>query len=78
MTTRSGGSGEVVEDGSTGFAVEVGDEEAFVDRMDLLLRDPELRSEMGSRAQERMRSEFSIEEMAAAIDQLTGRTAGGA
>lgn len=76
VTTRSGGSGEVVEDGSTGFVVEVGDEEAFVDRMDRLLKDPQLRSEMGCRAQERMRSEFSIEKMAAAIDRLTGRTVG--
>jgi len=76
VTTRSGGSGEVVEDGSTGFVVEVGDEAMFVDRMDRLLRDPELRLEMGRRAQERMRSEFSIEEMVAAIDRLTGRTAG--
>jgi len=75
VTTRSGGSGEVVDDGWTGFVVEVGDEEAFVDRMDRLLRDPKLRSEMGRRAQGRMRSEFSIEEMVAAIDRLTGRTA---
>lgn len=76
VTTRSGGSGEMVEDGSTGFVVEVGDEEAFVARMDRLLKDPELRSEMGRRAQERMRSEFPIEKMVAAIDRLTGRTAG--
>jgi glycosyltransferase involved in cell wall biosynthesis len=70
VTTDSGGSAEVVVDGTTGIIVETGDEGAMADAIIKLLEDPVLRTEMGRWGQRRVRLELSIERMSAAIDAL--------
>ena len=45
------GPAEIVEDGETGFLVEPGDTVAFARKMEVLIRDKELRRKMGERAQ---------------------------
>lgn len=44
------GPGEIIRDGETGFLVKPGDVRVFADRMELLMKDPELRKRMGARA----------------------------
>ncbi len=70
VTTRSGGSAEVVAAGRTGFVVEVGDEPGFAAALRRLLEDRELRRRMGDAARTRMVSEFGLEHTVAAMDAL--------
>jgi len=70
VTTAAGGSREVIEDGATGFVVDVGDENGFTDRIALLLEDPELRQTMGNRAKQRMSEEYGVRRMARAVDEV--------
>ena len=70
VCTRVGGNPELVEDGHNGYLVEVGDVEGMADRMGRVLSDPSLAREMGSRAQERIFDEFSVDRMASAYMKL--------
>ncbi|MCU0290721.1 MAG: glycosyltransferase [Thermoanaerobaculaceae bacterium] len=70
VTTRSGGSAEVVAEGETGFVVEVGDEEGFAAALRRLLDDRELRRRMGEAAAHRMVSELGLDRTVAAMDAL--------
>jgi len=58
-----GGVEEAVVDGETGFVVPAGDREALVDRIEQLLRNPDLRAEFGRRGLERAVETFSVEGM---------------
>lgn len=58
-----GGVAEAVADGETGFVVPAGDEDAFVDRTERLVRDPERRERMGRRARDVARSTYTAERM---------------
>ena len=70
VTTRSGGSAEVVADLSTGLVVEVGDEEGFAAALQRLLEDRALRRRMGDAARVRMVSELGLDRTVAAMDAL--------
>lgn len=70
VTTRSGGSAEVVAHGETGLVVEVGDEAGFAAALRRLLEDRELRRRMGEAAARRMVSELGLDRTVAAMDAL--------
>lgn len=63
VSTRCGGPEEVVEDGVTGFLVEVGDMAAVAERCLRWKGDEALRRRMGTAATDRMRRLFSAEAM---------------
>jgi len=66
----SGGAGEAVEDGATGFVVDPLDAGAVADALARLLDDPELRRTMGSRARARAETSFAYDGLAARLEPL--------
>jgi glycosyltransferase involved in cell wall biosynthesis len=56
------GVSECLVDGTTGFLIEVGDENAFLKRLDQLLGDEELRTSMGAQARAFARASFDPKE----------------
>lgn len=62
-----GGVAESVLDGVTGFVVPRGDVEAVKHRLEMLLRNPKLRKDMGYKARQRFEQEFTF-------DRMFGRT----
>ena len=63
VATTAGGLPEVVDDGVTGILVPPGDSQALSDALMRLLRDPDLRRRMGRAGQERVRSEFTVDQI---------------
>ena len=61
VTTAVPGAADVVEDGVTGFVVDVDDEDAVIERAGRLAVDAALRDRMGSAARERCVERFSIQ-----------------
>jgi glycosyltransferase involved in cell wall biosynthesis len=59
IATRCGGPEEIVEDGVTGFLVDIDDDAAIADRMARLLSDPGLAAAMGGRGAALMAARFS-------------------
>jgi glycosyltransferase involved in cell wall biosynthesis len=58
---RNGGIPDVVRDGETGFLVEPMDREAFVERLERLITDGELRHAMGRAGREHVRSRHELD-----------------
>lgn len=63
--TRIGAVPELVEEGVTGFLVDVGDVDALAERLERLVADGELRRSMGRRARARARERYTWESVAA-------------
>jgi len=61
VTTRVPGAQDVVLDGSTGFVVDILDQEGLADSLERLVADPGLRVSMGLRARDRCVSRFSLD-----------------
>ncbi|MGH7966025.1 MAG: glycosyltransferase family 4 protein, partial [Candidatus Binatia bacterium] len=59
-----GGNREVIDDQKDGYVVKFGDSEACAEILVTLLRNPELRQEMGKRARQRLEEKFSIKDVA--------------
>lgn len=70
VATAVGGNPEVVVDGESGLLFPVGDARALANHLVLLRAQPELRAQMGQRAIQRVRDEFSIEAMVQAYEEL--------
>lgn len=70
IATRSGGPEEIVEDGVSGYLVNVGDVDAMAQRMDELLSDPELARKLGMAGAELVRKRFSAREYARRMRQI--------
>ena len=70
VATRCGGPQEVVEDGRTGYLVPVADVAALAASISELLASPEQAAALGARARAKIESEFSVEKMIAAYEQL--------
>jgi glycosyltransferase involved in cell wall biosynthesis len=64
IVTDSGGSPELVQDGKSGFVVPPGEAQPFTDRILQLYNDRELHQRMSEAAQERIRTDFTVEETA--------------
>ena len=72
IATRCGGPEEIVEDGKTGFLVDVGDVDGTADRMARLLSDAELAREMGRHGAELVVERFSSQAFRAQLAGLFG------
>lgn len=59
ISSANGGAKEVIVEGQTGFIVPVDDDAAMADRLMNLIGDPAVRADMGLRARQRIRQEFS-------------------
>ena len=70
IATRSGGPEEIVEDGVSGYLVNVGDVDAMAQRMDELLSDPHLARKLGLAGAELVRARFSAEEYAESMRRI--------
>jgi glycosyltransferase involved in cell wall biosynthesis len=73
VTTAAGGATEVVLNGETGFVVPCGDAEAVAGRVLELLADADLRKRLAGAARERIRTCFSADRTASAIQSLYER-----
>ena len=58
LTTDVGENREYIVDGESGFLTAPGDEREFAEKLDLLLKNPGLRTRMGKCAAERVRQKF--------------------
>jgi len=63
IATDAGGTRECVADGKTGFIVSVGDSEAVARRIIELLKDADKRKQFGQRAQELVKTQFSLDKL---------------
>jgi glycosyltransferase involved in cell wall biosynthesis len=72
VASRVGGVPELVEDGRTGFLVEVGHHEEFARKMALLLENTELRGRMGREARSKIVESFDINEQVRKLAQTLG------
>ena len=61
VVTRAGGLPEMVQDGLSGFIVDVDDAPMLADRIVRLARDPELRLRMGHEARLRLQTTFHVD-----------------
>ena len=62
IATRCGGPEEIVDDGKTGFLIDIADSATLADRMRRLLDDPGLARAMGSAGARLVRNRFGKEE----------------
>jgi glycosyltransferase involved in cell wall biosynthesis len=67
VCTDSGGPGEFVQDGQTGFVVPVGDAAAIAVRVKRLLQDPTLCEALGAAGRMRAVGDYSYDRMTAEI-----------
>ena len=67
------GSREVVEDGINGFLVPPRDTAGMADRLGVLVADEQRRTKLGGQGADRIRHEFSVEEMVRRLDELYER-----
>ena len=70
------GSREVVDNGGNGFLVQPRDTGRMADRLGILAADERLRKELGGKQADRIRREFSVDEMVRRLDELYGRLLG--
>jgi len=61
VSTFEGGIPDVVENGVTGFLVPQKDVEALAEKLELLIRNPELRKQMGEAGRKRYQEKFTLE-----------------
>jgi glycosyltransferase involved in cell wall biosynthesis len=64
VATSGGGTNEIVIDNETGFLIKPSDPNELVEKLEILLNDVDLRIKMGSAGKERVKNEFSIDQMA--------------
>jgi glycosyltransferase involved in cell wall biosynthesis len=64
------GANEICHDGSTGFIVKLGHENAAAERLLLLARDPQLRAQFGAAGQQYVRENFAVTDMVEKIFAL--------
>jgi glycosyltransferase involved in cell wall biosynthesis len=70
ITTHVGAHAEAVEDGKSGFVIEMDDAEALTDRLRRLAADRRLVASMGARSREVGESRFDLAKGAATIAQI--------
>ncbi len=70
VATNVGGASEAVEDGSTGFLVPAGDDQAMCQRLLELIDNPALRDRMGRLGRERVEARFSLDRQMSAYESL--------
>jgi glycosyltransferase involved in cell wall biosynthesis len=73
IATSLGGPPEVVQDGVTGFLVPPSDPEALADKIELLMKDPELGQRLGQAGPNRVMERFAVAKMIREIEALYGK-----
>jgi len=73
VATSVGGVPEVLEEGRTGWLVDVGDHQAIARHVVRLLDAPELRAKMGATARATIEQQFSFESRTKALETLYDR-----
>jgi sugar transferase (PEP-CTERM/EpsH1 system associated) len=63
IATNVGGNPELIEDGSSGWLFQPGDVTGLTDRLERLIRDPNLRQALGESARKRVDQHFSLGRM---------------
>ena len=58
IATATGGPAEMIQDGQSGFLIPTGNPGLFSQRLERLIRDPQLRRDMGQRARQRVEAAF--------------------
>jgi len=74
IATNIGGSLDQVVDGVTGFLVPPANPEALAKAIETLMKNPELRQQMGAAAVERLHKNFSLAEMTKKIERIFDET----
>jgi glycosyltransferase involved in cell wall biosynthesis len=77
ITTRGAGHSESVEDGESGFLIEINDPDALVARLDMLIADPHLRLRMGERGRAIAAARLDVRHTANALSAMLKRLADG-
>lgn len=77
IATNIGGSLDQVVDGITGFLIPPANPEALAEAIEKLIKNAELRRQMGAAGAERLRRNFSLEEMVLKIERVLTETLGG-
>ncbi|MBI2946332.1 MAG: glycosyltransferase [Verrucomicrobia bacterium] len=70
IATAIGGSLDQIADGVTGFLIPPSDPQALAEKIDVLIRDPQLRSRMAQAGPERIAQTFSLEGMVRRLEQV--------
>jgi glycosyltransferase involved in cell wall biosynthesis len=70
IATNGGGVPEIVVNGETGLIVPMSDPSAMADAICQLLKNPELRLEMGRKGRERVRSHFTLNRTAQGVQAV--------
>jgi glycosyltransferase involved in cell wall biosynthesis len=70
ISTRAGGADEAIDDGTNGFMLDYGDEEALATALQSLCQSPELRRALAGKARERIVERFSMERMKNAVAEF--------
>ncbi|PYS74859.1 MAG: glycosyltransferase family 1 protein, partial [Acidobacteria bacterium] len=70
VATRTEGAQEVVEDEATGLLVPIGDVDQIAAALIRLLKDRELRMQLGARAAKVVQERFSLDRMVDEIERL--------
>ncbi len=76
VTTDVGGAVDVLDGGRVGFLVPAGDTKAFADRLEDLVRQPELRHEFGAAGREHVLARYSVDRLVRDVDRLYRRLLG--
>ena len=74
IASSGGGTDEIVVDNQTGILIKASDPDALANKIEILLNDAELRKSMGMAGQERIKSIFSLTNMAKECISLYERT----
>ncbi|MET0145314.1 MAG: glycosyltransferase family 4 protein [Ilumatobacteraceae bacterium] len=70
VALNNGGTPEVVTNGSAGLLSEPGDDKTLAENLLTLLRDPDLRQQVGTYGRERVKNHFTVEHMARALEAI--------
>ena len=70
IATDTGGVAEVVINGKTGFLTKKGDVKSLSEKLLIMLKNKELRKQMGQAARVCLRSEFTVENMVKTTQEL--------
>ncbi len=77
VATAVGGTPELVEEGETGYLVEVGDVGALAERVGRLLGDADLRTRLGTAGRRRFEARFTVDRMVAGTRAVWEDAVGG-
>jgi glycosyltransferase involved in cell wall biosynthesis len=72
VSTFEGGIPDIVEDGKTGFLVQQKDSKALADKLEILIKDPELRIKMGEAGRKRFEENFTLEHFEKRFTDIIG------